>query len=189
MSYFQNGKGRRLSRSGFLELSQPVPSLPGVSTNFIEKSLHVPVNQIPICQHMPVSSGEIAHVLLLGQSSVFPSRASRFRAQHSALRTQHPSLSLAGAPAERRCSWARKVLSCHYNGPTTGRTAVYVGHVGCWESCVPRPSRSWLPRVGEPSVQCWPADSSFIQRAAALALLRFHQPGTWGWVSPITELI
>lgn len=43
----------------------------------------------------------------------------------------------------------------------------------CWMLTVLCP-RSWRVQT---------AVSSFIQRAAALALLRFHQTGTWGWVS------
>lgn len=148
MPYLEYGKGRRLSRSRSLELSQPVPSLSGVSTNFIEKSLHIPVNQIPVCQHMSVCGGEIPEVLLLGQSRVFSSRASRFRAHHAALWTEHPPLPLAGTPGQRRGSRARQVLSCHHNCPTTGGTAVYLGHVGYWQFCT--------AEVVKHSVECWP---------------------------------
>lgn len=128
--HLQYSEDRRLSRRGSLELGQPVPSLPGVSANLTEESLHVPVNQIPVWQRMSVCGRETPDVLLRSEGRVFSSCAGRFRAHHAALWSEHPTLPLAGALGQRRRRRARQVLSCNHNGPTTVGTAVYLGHVG-----------------------------------------------------------
>lgn len=153
--YLQYSEDRRLGRRGSLELGQPVPSLPGVSANLTEESLHVPVNQIPVWQRMSVCGRETPEVLLRSGGRVFPSCAGRFRAQHAALWSEHPTLPLAGGSGQRRRGRARQVLSCHHNGPTTIGTAVYFGHVGH------RQSRLRLSVA---------AVSGFIHRAAVSAL-------------------
>lgn len=133
VTYLQHGK-RRLSWSRSLELGQPVPSLPWVSADLIEESSHVAVYQIPVGQRVPVWGGEEPQVLLVGQSRGLSSRVSRVRARHAALWAEHPPLSVAGIPSERRRWGTRQVLSCHHHGSTTGGTAVYFCHVVCRRS-------------------------------------------------------
>lgn len=91
-----------MSRSRFLELGQPVPSLPGISTNFTEESFHVPVNQIQVGLRVSSTGGEIPQVLLLGQRRGVSFGTGRVAARHAVLPAQHFPLTLAGAPRQDR---------------------------------------------------------------------------------------
>lgn len=123
-SYLQHRKRRTLRRSRSLELRQPVPSLPRVSPNFVEKSLHVAVNQVAGCQRMTLCGGIIAQAVLLGQRCVVSTGARHVGTHHAPVWAKHLPLPLVGTLGR----FARQVLSCHYNGTTTGGTAIHFGH-------------------------------------------------------------
>ena len=184
MPYLQYSKSWGLGRSRSLELGQPIPSLPGVSTDFVEKSFHVSINQIPVSEHMSVFSREQAGMLLLGRSRGLSSGAGQFRAHHAGLRTEHPPLALTGSPGQSRRRRTRQILSCHHYGTTTGGTAVYFGHVALWQSFESLGLSAELEEHSAGGRQLSAAVKSFIEPAAAAtavsALLTFHQPGSWG---------
>lgn len=167
-----------MSRSRFLELGQPVPSLPGISTNFTEESFHVPVNQIPVGLCVSSTCGEIPQVLLLGQRRGVSFGTGRVAARHAVLLAQHFPLKLAGAPRQQRRGRTRQVLSCYFHGPASMRTPVHFRHVDSRKG-----SESLTVAVNGGSWAAPEAQPNFTHRAAESTLLRLHQTPTRGGVA------